>query len=118
MKFLLFSNQQRINFILFAFAFCLPLFPKLLPPLIILLVFFWLFAGNLKERILMFFKNKIAIFISGFYFLHLTGLFYSDNLKFGFADIEIKLSLLIFPFLFSTIKEKPDSERILRIFIL
>lgn len=118
MKFLLFSNEQRMNFILFAFAFCLPLFPKLLPPLIILLFFFWLVAGNLKERLLLFFKNKTAVFFSAFFFLHLIGLFYSNNLKYGFVDIETKLSLLIFPFLFSTIREKIDKDRILRIFIL
>lgn len=107
-----------MNIIILAISFCLPLFPRLLAVLIILLVLFWLFSGNLKDRFFLFLNNKIALFFSAFYFLHIIGLFYSDNFKSGLADIETKLSLLIFPIFFSTMKEKIDIHKVLKVFIL
>lgn len=45
------------------------------------------------------FSNKLnALFIS-WYLVHLFGLLYSTNLHYGFADIQTKLSYLLFPLL-------------------
>jgi O-antigen ligase len=45
--------------------------------------------------------NKFFVTSILYFVLHLIGLIYSDNLKYGFKDIESKLSFLIFPLLFN-----------------
>ncbi|MFH1296897.1 MAG: O-antigen ligase family protein [Bacteroidota bacterium] len=48
-----------------------------------------------------------------FYLLYLVGLLYSDNMDYGRFDIEVKLSLGIFPLLFATFE--PEIFRIIRL---
>ena len=111
------SFHNKLHYILvLLIAFSLPLSKKVIPFLIILLVINWLIEGKFKEK----FKNIrrlpfVALFI-GFYLMHLIGLLYSDNIEFGMFDIEIKLSFLVLPLLFSTSK-KFDGGQVLNVFI-
>ena len=96
-------HYSKIYFyIILLITFFLPLNKKIIPPLIIVLVLNWLVEGHFKEKIKKIRSSSLAILFASFYLIHIVGLLYSSNLGFGLFDLEIKLSILIFPFLFST----------------
>lgn len=93
--------QHKIQYyLLLGIAFFLPLSKKLVPILIILTVLNWIIGGDLKSKFSNLIKPKYAFLFISFYLLHLTGLIYSDNMDFGWFDMEVKLSFLIFPLVF------------------
>jgi len=51
-----------------------------------------------KER-----HRQNLLLFSGLYFIYLIGLLYTSNMEYARFDIEVKLSLLVFPLLFATI---------------
>lgn len=113
-----FNIQKLIVIVIYAISFCLPIFPKALPPLIACLILLWLISGGVKQHFFQFLKNKAALFLSAFYFLYLIGLFYSENIEYGLKDIETKFSLVVFPLLFSSLNTKIDLKNVFLSFIL
>ena len=88
-----------------ALAFFIPISGRVLPPIIMLMVLNWLIEGsylrNAKELLQRSSRKNIFLF-SVFYFLYLVGMTYSENQDYGWFDLEIKFSLLLFPLIFST----------------
>ncbi|MBA3971274.1 MAG: O-antigen ligase family protein [Bacteroidetes bacterium] len=80
-------------------AFCLPL-ARLVPIFIVLMLINWLFEGGLKNKMHTILKSKIALLFISFFMIHLLGLIYTENIDAGLFDVQVKLSLLIFPLLF------------------
>lgn len=89
-------------FITLLIAFFLPLNKKIIPILIIILVINWLIEGNFKEKFAQAKNTSLAVLFGSLYIIHVIGLLYSDNIDFAMFDLEIKLSILIFPLLFFT----------------
>lgn len=93
------------QYLLWLIAFCLPLYKPFTPFLItiwgILAIVVSIIYGKDKIQYTYSAKKITSLFfILPFYFtLHFIGLLYSDNLNFGWFDIEVKLSMLIFPVL-------------------
>jgi len=113
--------QHNIQYyLLLGVAFFLPLSKKVVPIIIILIVLNWLIGGEFKSKFSNLVKPKYALLFMSFYFLHLIGLIYTDNLGFGWFDMEIKLSLMVFPLVFFTSRplEKKDIDQINTLFIL
>jgi hypothetical protein len=54
-------------------------------------------SGEINSSLKRLIKNPFFLMLGGFYFLHLMGLIWSDNLSYGFNDIRQKSSLLIIP---------------------
>jgi hypothetical protein len=69
----------------------------LTPITIVLYTLCWVIEGDFKNKFSIFLKNKIAILFVAFYLLHVIGLIYTKNLPAGLFDLQVKLSLLIFP---------------------
>lgn len=98
-------NFGRIGFrnvLLILIGFALPLFPKALLVLILLLLLEWLINPDLKKNLLTAIKTPLCLLFMTLYFLYIAGLLYSENLAYGIADLEAKLPLLVFPLIFST----------------
>ncbi len=96
-------NKQNITTaILVLIAFTLPFYQQVSIFAIIVLVIAWI--GQKKYlSIDITFKNAPFIFLLiGFFVLHLVGLLWSDDLQYGWKDIETKLSFLIFPLVLGT----------------
>ncbi len=93
--------NSRINiFLTGLLAFCIPIYPDVLPPLIILLVLNWLLNPKMiVSGLIKLSKNYCLMLLAGIYILYLIGMLYSDNQGTGNEIIETKLSLLIFPLL-------------------
>ncbi len=80
-------------------AFLLP-FKLFVPTCSFLAVICWLLSGGVRA----FFEKKhqrfyVFLFV-GYFLLHLTALFYTSNFECGVTNLEIKLTLFFFPFLF------------------
>ncbi|MGA3014209.1 MAG: O-antigen ligase family protein [Bacteroidales bacterium] len=86
-------------------AFFMPVFQRILPSIIFLMLLNWIIEGGIT-RIPAIFKEKNRILTFSFiaiYFLYLVGMLYSKNMKYGFFDLQVKLSLLLFPIIFATV---------------
>lgn len=79
-------------FILLGLAFLLPLHAKAIPPVIILLS---LVSLPLFSRDVL--RSKLVLSFLIFYGLCLVGLMYTGDMDAGLFDLEVKLSILIFP---------------------
>jgi O-antigen ligase len=96
-------------YLILVLSLVLPVYDKLVPPVIALIGLNWLLELNFKEK---FFRvknssaNKYLISFGLLYILYIIGTLYSSELKGGsgaFFDLEVKLALLLFPLFFSTI---------------
>lgn len=112
------NRELNIRFhfyITLSLSFLLPIYPPVLPVVIILLVINWLAGGNFMR---LFRKNLhtpyLLLFIS-LYLLYLIGLTYSENLTYGLKDLETKLSLLIFPLIYFS-SEKLNVQQMQSVF--
>jgi O-antigen ligase len=112
------SKSSFLAFSLYATAFLLPLFPKILPYVIALLFLAWLLYSNPVDSLRDFFRNKYAILFCSFYMVFVFGMFYTSNLSNGLAQLQIKFSLLLFPLIFSTLDfNKFKVDKVLQSFV-
>lgn len=86
-------------------------------PGIALMTAVWLFTGNLKNKILAFFSNVNAVIFAALYLFYFCGYFYSENTASALTDLLLKIPLLLFPFVFSTVSLKEKSTVILKSFL-
>ncbi len=71
----------------------------------------WIAEGNLGAKWKRFITNKPALVLCSLYIMHLLGLIYTTDFKYGMDDIRIKVPLLILPFLFCTSEPLNNKER-------
>ncbi len=81
----------------------LPLSKFLLSLSLIVLLINWLIEGGFKTKFRSFFSDRLALFASSLYVLHLIGAIYSQH-DFGFLmkDLRVKLPMLLLPLIIST----------------
>jgi O-antigen ligase len=95
----------KINFISAAgIVFFLPVFGRLIPVMVMLMTLNWLVFGRPHAHLARLFSEPVRLKMISFitiYLLYLAGMFYSRNKDFGWFDLEIKLSLFIFPLIFA-----------------
>ena len=60
--------------------------------------------NNIKTRFDDFIHNRVAVVMVSMYLLHFVGLIYTSDFQYAFKDIRIKLPLLVFPLIISTMK--------------
>ena len=94
-----FSNN-RFESLLFLYSLFLPLRNDISGVILFLLIFICLLEFKktmsiIKQSI----KNKFLILFVSLFLLHIVGLIHTTNFNYAFKDIDIKLPLLIFPFL-------------------
>ncbi len=99
-------------------AFIIPLFPVILPALLVLLIANWISVRNKNWNILQ--RQHAPFLLIAFFFVyHLLGVVWSDNQSFAWFDIQIKLSFLLLPIIFITTPtfEKKEFNIILNAFV-
>ncbi len=118
------SWSKRDQYVITIIAFIIPFGIRLLPSFIILLGLFWLFTGGIKRTIEYFFylkgRNRFFLFLLiFFYFFHLLSLLYTENIRIGTFDIQVKLSFLLIPlFLTGIPKNSIDIDKVLNSFFI
>lgn len=117
-------HAQIYYYLFLLLSFMLPLYERAVPIVIILIVVNWVVEGRFRLRFKHIFHNKQSLLIISFTILFLVyalSLVYSNNLRQGFIELEVKLSLLIFPVIFATIDRQSlngkKAENILLAFI-
>lgn len=86
-------------------AIGLTLSPFLMSVSQFLLLIVWLFMGDpVKEKFQRFIHNRIAVLLVSLYLLHVVGLVYTSDFAYAFKDLKVKLPLLAFPIILSSVK--------------
>ena len=86
-------------------AFFMPVFPKILPVIIFFMMANWMASGIYMKTVPRLFSEKWRVMTLSFallYLFYLAGMLYSSNHDYGWFDLEVKLSLFIFPVIFAT----------------
>lgn len=92
--------HSKIHFYLsLAIAFTIP-FGRFTPIFIVLIFSNWLLEADFKNKMNALFKNKLMLLFISFYLLHVFGLIYTKDISSGLFDIQVKMSLIIFPLIF------------------
>ena len=60
--------------------------------------------NNIKTRFDDFIHNKVAVVMVSMYLMHFIGLIYTSDFHYAFKDLRIKLPLLVFPLILSSMK--------------
>lgn len=104
-----FNTSLLYYYFFIILAFVIPLYDKLVPPVILIIGLTWILEFNFKEkvqRIRESRKRKSILAFGVLYLLYVIGTSYSAVIhgqEGALFDLEVKMSLLIFPLLFSTI---------------
>lgn len=118
-------HRRVFLYVSYAIAFSIPVYGRLLPPLILLLGLNWLIEGNYIRNFTLIIKEKKRLLIFSFsliYLLYLVGLSWSTDMKYGLFDLEVKLSLFLFPLFFATaalpLFDEAEFGHLIRLFAL
>lgn len=95
-------NQKYFEYIHYVFVFLLPIAPKLLPLLIILISLLWLLEGDFKTKFQQITSTKLLWMFISLYCIYLLGMTYTSNILHGWKDLETKFTLLLFPLIYAT----------------
>jgi hypothetical protein len=60
---------------------------------------------NIIEKFSLFFNNRAAVVLWSIYLMHLAGLFYTSDFDYAIKDLRVKLPLLMFPVILSTMEK-------------
>lgn len=97
------SKLGKIKFALFCLiGFMLTFYIFATPLCIILFVIAWLVEGDLKRKLTAWMKNKYAWLFMALYLIYMVGILYTKNTAHGWMDMEIKLSIILFPVILSS----------------
>ena len=108
------NNKTMIHRVIFRYcllgiAFLLPVYGRLVPPLIAVMVLSWLIEGRFREKFRMVRSDRMRMLTLSFglfYLLYLAGLICTSNFEYGLFDLQVKFSILIFPLLLATADEE------------
>lgn len=99
--------HKRLSYYFFlALAFAIPLYDRLVVFIILAIVLNWIIEGHFVSKFRLVLRERQRTLLLSFsllYLIYCLGLLYSKNLSYGWFDIQVKLSLLIFPIIFSTV---------------
>lgn len=105
------------NYLLYAIAFFIPLFPKVVPLFIVCFgaLSIWAILKG-YSRVEM---TQVSILLLLLFGLHLVGMIFTENVDRGWFDVEVKLSLMAFPLAFIGFRflHQTNFNRTLRAFL-
>jgi len=97
-------SQKVVKVLIMLLFFALPIKRELLPPLIVITLIFSFFTRDIKSNLKMSLGNLSnlipAFLIVLLFILYSISILYSKNISQSFANIQVKMSLIVFPFLF------------------
>lgn len=105
-------TQKQIHFYLtYLLAFCIPLYGKALPILIVLLAVNWIWHfPNIKRSVNVVKRSPALLAMMVFYLLNVIGLIHTTNFRFANEELETKLSFLILPLIFASTADESRSR--------
>jgi O-antigen ligase len=102
-----FDLNKTYQFLLIILAFMLPLTVFGANIIIAVIVFLWLVSGNYKSKFDDVTKSKVVVASLLFYFIHLLGLFWTEDLQWGLTILrKMWYFLLLLPILYNIVKNE------------
>lgn len=93
------DRDDIVAYILCALVFALPFITHLLSYGVILACIATLLQNDFKRKFIKAIRNKGFILIVAFYLLNVIGMLYTKNLNRGFHMLQVKLTLILIPFI-------------------
>lgn len=94
--------EEFFFFFLLIMAFSIPTSRLVMSMSQIALASLWVLDGRYRDKLKLFFQNKIALILGSLFALHLVGLLYTQDFDSALSDLRIKLPLLLLPLFFSS----------------
>jgi O-antigen ligase len=102
-----FDLNKTYQYLLISLAFLMPLTVSGANTIIVIICFLWLFSGDYKAKYNQIMSSKLMIASIVFYCLHVIGMLWTEDLKWGFHILhKMWYFLLLFPILFNIIQRK------------
>ena len=96
-----FEIKRKINdinaYLLIAFAFFLPLTVAGINFIAGIIILLWLIRGTFKDDFNELKTNKVVLAVLGFYFLHILGLLWTEDLQWGLNILKKETKFLLLP---------------------
>ena len=102
-----FDLQKTYQYLLIALAFLMPLTVSGANIIIVIICLLWLFSGDYKAKYNHITSSKLMIASVVFYFLHVVGILWTEDLQWGLHILhKMWYFLLFFPILFNIVQRK------------
>ena len=102
-----FNLEKTYHFLLIALAFLMPLTVSLANTVIVIIVLLWLCSGDYKSKYNEIISNKLMISSIVFYILHIIGMFWTEDLEWGFHILhKMWYFLLLLPVLYTIVNKE------------
>ena len=102
-----FNLEKTYQYLLVILAFLMPLTVSLANVVIAIIVLLWLFSGDYKSKYNEIIGSKLMISSIVFYFLHIIGMFWTQDLEWGFNVLhKMWYFLLLLPVLYTLVKKE------------
>ena len=83
-----FNLEKTYQYLLIALAFLMPLTVSLANAIIVIIVLLWLCSGDYKSKYNEIISSKLLISSIVFYILHIIGMFWTEDLEWGFHVLQ------------------------------
>jgi O-antigen ligase len=102
-----FDLDKTYQYLLIALAFFMPLTVVGANLIILIIVLLWLCSGNYKSKYNDIISSKLMIASIVFYILHIIGMFWTEDLKWGFNILhKMWYFLLLLPVLYNIVNKE------------
>ena len=102
-----FDLDKTYQYLLIALAFLMPLTVSGANLIILIIVLLWLCSGNYKSKYIEIISSKLLISSIVFYILHIIGMFWTEDLEWGFHILhKMWYFLLLLPVLFTIVNKE------------
>ena len=102
-----FDLDKTYQYLLIVLAFLIPLTVSGANTIIVIICFLWLFSGDYKSKFNQIIRSKLMIASIVFYFLHVVGMLWTEDINWGFHMLhKMWYFLLFFPILYNIVKSE------------
>ena len=102
-----FDLNKTYQYLLISLAFLMPLTVVGANSIIVIIVFLWLFSGEYKSKYNDIIGNKLMVASIVFYIMHIIGMFWTEDLKWGFHVLhKMWYFLLLLPLLYNIVNKE------------
>ena len=102
-----FNLEKTYQYLLVALAFLMPLTVSLANAIIVIIVLLWLCSGDYKSKYNEIVSSKLLISSIVFYILHIIGMFWTEDLEWGFHILhKMWYFLLLLPVLYTIVNKE------------
>ena len=102
-----FDLDKTYQYLLIVLAFLIPLTVSGANTIVVIICFLWLFSGDYKSKFNHIIRSKLMIASIVFYFLHIVGMLWTEDINWGFHILhKMWYFLLFFPILYNIVKRE------------